>query len=646
VFALSRRRMRASPRTRRAWVQNKVWTRKRRRGNRLTLCSSRRILSKSQAKLAASSVDKEFSELQLAFAKATNFDDVPPKEKHVQFLLRVCSEGGSQRDRAFVLETTARQVRKTVRWRTMLKTHVLLHRLLTESRGGEFKADFFRFLEFLSRKAYGPKDQTLFNIRYWKDDNPAADANELAGWTRTYASFLEELCALHEHVPQLLGEGKEASPLKECDFATLLKVMPLLQTLVRRITDCDPKSPFVQKNVIAQFALNMIAKDSFKVYRVMNEGVINLVDKYFDTTKQDASKGLAVFKRYLAQIDELQRFYASCEQCGALEQKDVKLEAPPPSFLKSMEEYYESAPSDGMPLRDRRLAGNAARLGGTSSTSTLTHEPLAVSIPTSTSQDLLSTSAAPSPSNIADQLSMLDVGASSSVSTDIFSQPSPTTQQPAGLPAPPAPVGMLGAPSSAYAAAPPPASNSSNALDFFSAPSAPAPSAGSQAPAARAANPFGENPFGAPAPKALDRDALDSLYSKAPPSPTGGHGVASMSTPQYVNNTFAQQPLGAGGRPTGGMPPNAGAPSMPNMHYPAQQGYGHPGMYHQQQQRPPQMGYAQPPAYGQQYHRPAYGQPTQQQMVHPAFQNHPPASGGGVAAPQPSAANAANGSLI
>jgi hypothetical protein len=601
-------------------------------------------------------VDKEFSELQLAFAKATNFDDVPPKEKHVQFLLRVCSEGGSQRDRAFVLETTARQVRKTVRWRPMLKTHVLLHRLLTESRGGEFKSDFFRFLEFLSRKAYGPKDQTLFNIRYWKDENPAADAHELAGWTRTYASFLEELCALHEHVPQLLGEGKEAGPLKDCDFATLLKVMPLLQTLVRRITDCDPKSSFVQKNVIAQFALNMIAKDSFKVYRVMNEGVINLVDKYFDTTKQDASKGLAVFKRYLAQIDELQRFYASCEQCGALEQKDVRLEAPPPSFLKSMEEYYESAPSDGMPLRDRRLAGNAARLGATSSTSTLTHEPLAVSIPSTTSQDLLSTSAAPSPSNIADQLSMLDVGASSSASTDIFSQPSPTTQQPANLPAPTAPVGMLGAPPSAYAAAAPPtqqqpASNgSSNALDFFSAPSAPAPApnAGGQAPAARAANPFGDNPFGTPAPKALDRDALDNLYSRAPPSPTGGHGVASMSAPQYVNNSFAQQPLGAGGRPTGGMPPHAGGASMPGMHYPAQQGYGHPGMYQQQQhqqQRPPQMGYAQPPAYGQQY-RPAYGQPPQQQMVHPAFQNQPPVHGGGVAAPQPSATNAANGSLI
>ena len=74
-------------------------------------------------------MEKEFAETQLAFSKATNFDDVPPKEKHVLALVRTCggAGGGSSRDRAFVLETLARQVRKCAPWRTMLKTHVLLH---------------------------------------------------------------------------------------------------------------------------------------------------------------------------------------------------------------------------------------------------------------------------------------------------------------------------------------------------------------------------------------------------------------------------------------------------------------------------------------------------------------------------------------
>ena len=64
--------------------------------------------------------------------------------------------------------------------------------------GEDFKSEFFRFLEFLSRKTYGPKEQTLFNIRYWKDE-ANRDAYELTGWTRAYAAYLEELCALNAY---------------------------------------------------------------------------------------------------------------------------------------------------------------------------------------------------------------------------------------------------------------------------------------------------------------------------------------------------------------------------------------------------------------------------------------------------------------
>lgn len=40
----------------------------------------------------------------------------------------------------------------------MLKTYVLLYRLMWECEGGGFKDDFFRFLEFLFWKMYGLKE--------------------------------------------------------------------------------------------------------------------------------------------------------------------------------------------------------------------------------------------------------------------------------------------------------------------------------------------------------------------------------------------------------------------------------------------------------------------------------------------------------
>jgi len=552
----------------------------------------------------------------------------------VRFLLALCSDGGKPKDVVFVLEATARQIRKSTHWRTMLKTHVVLHRLLMES-GVELKREFFRFLEFLSRKTYGPKEQMLFNIRYWKDES-TPDAQELAGWTRTYAAYLEEVCALHAHVPQLFtapGRNQE-NALRNCDIDRLLTVMPLLQTLARRITECEPKSAVVRKNAVTKFTLSLILRDSFKVYHVMNEAIINLVDKYFDSSKVQAAKGLAIFKKYLTQIDDLQRFYKTCEEAGAFDQSgpmDFKLEAPPPTFLQSMEEYYQSAPNEGVPLRERRMLGPSA------STSVRTAPALNVAIPRN---DLLSIQAAnPSPSSVTDALSQLDF--SSAPKSLPSSAPHADPFNSNALPAPQT-TDHLALPSTQPATA-------SNQLDFFSMPapthatSAPTPSPPQQQfvppqqqfapqqqqfapqqqqfapqqqqqqqPSPRSTNPFGDNPFGQPMARNLSKEALADLYSQAPPSPTGARGMAAMAPAHY-----AQAPYSSALTPTRvvGQAPPMGM-QMPGMHYSQQpQGYGNvhqlpmPGTYQQQQQHQfaNQVPYALPSTNP---YAPQYGQPS------------------------------------
>ena len=622
-------------------------------------------------------VEREFSDAQLALSKATNFDDVPPKEKHVRFLCDTCGRGGDGKVRAFVLEAIEKQVRTTRPWRTMLKTHVVLHRLLRECEGDEFKVDFFRYLEFLSRKQYGPKDQTLMNIRYWKDD-ANVDATELTGWTRAYAAYLEELCALNEHLPNVIGRGGEngagaANKLKDCDFATLIKVMPLLQTLVRRITDCEPKSTVVQKNVVARFAAGLIAKDSVAIYRVMNEAIINLVDKYFETNRLDAAKGLAIFKKFLLQVDELQRFYDTCDLIGAFENGGTfrRLEAPPPTFLKSMEEYYETAPREGLPLRERRLTASAS-MG--QSAPRRAETPLTVQVPTSNSaQELLtiptgpSQVSAPPPAtmNVTAALSELALAPQRPQAVDPFS----AFEAPAALAPPPAPQAAAREITSALPAparALPLASSSSNQLDFFgssstsvSAPSssthlsnpfgnasptvnpldlysappqprAPVPTHGgnpyggnpyaassqSPTPSPRGSNPFGDNPFGTPVNKPIDRNVLDNLYSNSPPSPRAGSGMGSMAPPQYVNQSFAQPPQGQ---------QQFGA--APQLALPA------PGMGYTQQtnsQYGPQFG-AAPQFGGPQFVGPQFGA---RQLSGPQFGHAPPQQNFGMPRPE------------
>ena len=405
---------------------------------------------------------KEFANALEAFVKATNLDDAPPKEKHVKFLLALVADRGREKDAVFVIEAVAKTIRKCSHWRTMLKTHALLHRLLMES-GVEFRMEFFKYCDGLSRNPTGPKEQMLFNISYWKDEL-TPDSPDLAGWTRSYAIYLEEICSLHAYVPQLFfKERNQTSALRSCDLDQLLKIMPLLQTLVRRMMECEPRTAATKANAVIRFTLSLILRDSFKVYYVMNESIINLVDRYFESTKAQATRGLMIFKKYMLQINELQRFYRVCEEVGAFEQSgplDFELDSPPPAFLASMEEYCNNAPLDGVPNRERRMLGPSASVARAS--------PPSVVVPRTN----LLPSATPSPSSLLDTFGEFNVNApalpspSRSSQVDFFGSNA--------LPAPGSASARQTMSEGMPQQSPQPAA-ASNALDFFSMPtSAPA----------------------------------------------------------------------------------------------------------------------------------------------------------------------------
>ncbi len=139
----------------------------------------------------------------------------------------------------------------------------------------------------------------------------------------------------------------------------------------------------------------MVVKESFKLYKVVSEGVINLADTFFEMSHLDAAKGLEMYKQYVAFTDLLQTYYTqvmgvsqciatqSCTQhhhplaCIILNTPlitiihecvpnphpnnqqvdqiqeiksamksplDFQLATPPPEFLAQMEEYVREAP--------------------------------------------------------------------------------------------------------------------------------------------------------------------------------------------------------------------------------------------------------------------------------------------------------------
>jgi hypothetical protein len=57
---------------------------------------------------------------------------------------------------------------------------------------------------------------------------------------------------------------------------------------------------------------SQVLKESFKIYCAINDGIINLVDKFFEMPRHEALKALEIYRRAGQQAGSLSDFYENC----------------------------------------------------------------------------------------------------------------------------------------------------------------------------------------------------------------------------------------------------------------------------------------------------------------------------------------------
>lgn len=88
-----------------------------------------------------------------------------------------------------------------------------------------------------------------------------------------------------------------------------------------------------------------VLKESFKIYCAINDGIINLVDKFFEMPRHEAVTALDVYKCAGRQAGNLSDFYEICRGLELARNFQFPvLREPPQSFLATMEEYIREAP--------------------------------------------------------------------------------------------------------------------------------------------------------------------------------------------------------------------------------------------------------------------------------------------------------------
>uniref|UniRef100_A0A8C3IGB5 Clathrin coat assembly protein AP180 n=1 Tax=Chrysemys picta bellii TaxID=8478 RepID=A0A8C3IGB5_CHRPI len=276
-------------------------------------------------RIAAAQYSVTGSAVARAVCKATTHEVMGPKKKHLDYLIQATNETNvnipQMADTLFERATNSS-------WVVVFKALVTTHHLMVH--GNE------RFIQYLASR------NTLFNLSNFLDKS-GSHGYDMSTFIRRYSRYLNEKAFSYRQMAFDFARVKKGAEgvMRTMVPEKLLKSMPILQEQIDALLEFDVH-PNELTNGVINAAFMLLFKDLIKLFACYNDGVINLLEKFFEMKKGQCKDALEIYKRFLTRMTRVSEFLKVAEQVG-IDKGDIPdLTQAPSSLMETLEQHLNT----------------------------------------------------------------------------------------------------------------------------------------------------------------------------------------------------------------------------------------------------------------------------------------------------------------
>ncbi|GMR53734.1 hypothetical protein PMAYCL1PPCAC_23929 [Pristionchus mayeri] len=274
------------------------------------------------------------SQLGKTICKATTEELMAPKKKHLDYLLHCTNEPNVSIPQManLLIERT-----QNPNWTVVYKALITIHNIMCY--GNE------RFSQYLA------SCNTTFNLGNSMERAPTA-GYDMSNQVKKYGKYISEKIATYRSCAFdfcKVKRGREDGLLRTMHTDKLLKTLPILQKQIDALLDFSV-SPGELNNGVINCSFILLFRDLIRLFACYNDGVINLLEKFFDMNKKEAREALDMYKSFLSRLDSVSAFLSVAESVGMEKGEIPDLTRAPASLLEALEAHlYHLEGGRGVP---------------------------------------------------------------------------------------------------------------------------------------------------------------------------------------------------------------------------------------------------------------------------------------------------------